>query len=289
MQPYDDLSRWTANKLDAVVVGIDYRLAPHYPFPAAHEGCVLMVKFFLQDKILEKYGVDPARICVSGDSSAGTLATTASQLPQNNPEHKDKIKAQALIYPGLQFIDSLMLSHQDYEHGPILSREMAIKLASLYLTEDTSLKQAILRNKHMPEGSRHLFKFVNWSDFLPEEYKKNQIYTEPVLGKLDASYPALLDSRLSPLIASGPQLQSLPLPYILTCKHDIIRDDGLIYITRLRNVGVQVTHDHIEDRIHGALTLTTPPYNLHLGLRIRDKYISWLDKNYKSKVHLSSH
>nr|XP_021484366.1 arylacetamide deacetylase-like 2 [Meriones unguiculatus] len=278
MQSYDDLNRWTANKLDAVVVGIDYRLAPQYPFPAALEDCVLVVKFLLQDKILEKYGVDPARICISGDSSGATLAAAATQLLQNYPEYKEKIKAQALLYPGLQFIDRSMPSHQDNEHGPIMSVEMGVKFVILYLNGNSALKEAILRNEHMPEGSRHLFKFVNWSDFLPDKYKKNHIYTEPVLGKLKASYPALLDSRLSPLLASDSQLQSLPLTYILTCEHDIVRDDGFIYVARLRNVGVQVTHDHIEDGVHGAITLTTLPYNLHLGLRIRDKYINWLEK-----------
>uniref|UniRef100_A0A8C6I3P2 AADACL2 family member 2 n=1 Tax=Mus spicilegus TaxID=10103 RepID=A0A8C6I3P2_MUSSI len=279
MLPYDYLNRWTANKLDAVVVGIDYRLAPQYPFPAALEDCVLVIKYFLQDTILKKYGVDPTRICISGDSCGGTLATTAIQLLQNNPEHKDKIKAQALLYPGLQFIDTLMPSHRINEHGPFLSREIAIKLAYLYVTEDTALAQAMQRNEHMPKGSRHLFKFVNWSDFLPEKYKKNYVYTEPTLGKLNVFYPALLDSRLSPLLVNDSQLQSLPLTYILTCEHDILRDDGLIYSTRLRNVGVQVTHDHIEDGVHGAILLITVPCNLHLAVRIRDKYISWLEKN----------
>ncbi|XP_003502934.1 arylacetamide deacetylase-like 2 [Cricetulus griseus] len=279
MSAYDDLNRWTANKLDAVVLGIDYRLAPQYQFPAALEDCVFVIKFFLQDKVLAEYGVDPSRICIMGDSSGGTLVATVTQLLQNDPEFKDRIKAQALIYPGLQSLDTFLPSHREYEHGPILPREMAIKLASLYVTEDKALPQAILRNEHMPPESRHLFKFVNWSDFLPEKYKKNHVYTEPILGNLNASYPALVDSRLSPLLVNDSQLQCLPLTYILTCEHDPIRDDSLIYITRLRNVGVRVTHDHIEEGIHGALSFTRAPVFLHLGLRIRDKYISWLKEN----------
>ncbi|XP_055452837.1 arylacetamide deacetylase-like 2 [Psammomys obesus] len=276
---YDDLNRWTANKLDAVVVGIDYRLAPQYPFPAAFEDCVSVIKFFLQEKVLAKYRVDPTRICIMGDSSGGTLTATVTQLLQNDPKFKGRIKAQALIYPGLQSLDTSLPSHREYAHGPILSREMTIKLACLYVTEDKALPQAILKNEHMPEESRHLFKFVNWSDFLPEKYKKNHVYTEPVLGKLKASYPALLDSRLSPLLASDSQLQSLPLTYILTCEHDPLRDDGLIYISRLRNVGVQVTHDHIEEGVHGALSFTRGPVFLDLGLKLRDKYITWLEEN----------
>ncbi|KAK7809783.1 hypothetical protein U0070_002572, partial [Myodes glareolus] len=74
MRPYDFVNRMTANRLDAVVVAPDYRLAPQYQFPAAIEDCIIVVKSFLQDKVLEKYGVDPAHICISGDSSGGALA-----------------------------------------------------------------------------------------------------------------------------------------------------------------------------------------------------------------------
>ncbi|XP_008843059.1 arylacetamide deacetylase-like 2 [Nannospalax galili] len=279
LMPYDFLNRWTANKLDAVVLGIDYRLAPQHQFPAAIDDCVSVVKIFLQDKILAKYGVDPTRICISGDSSGGTLVAILTQMLQDDPEFKDKIKAQALIYPGLQFIDTLTPSYREYEHGPFLSKEVAINLASLYLTKDKELRRAALRNEHMPQDSRHLFKFVNWSVFLPEKYKKNHVYTEPILGKLNSSYPKFPHNRISPLLASDSQLQNLPLTYVLTCEHDILRDDGLIYVKRLRNAGVPVTHDHIEEGIHGALSFTTAPLFLNLGLRIRDKYISWLEKN----------
>ena len=154
-----------------------------------------------------------------------------------------------------------------------------MKLACLYVTEDTALPQAMKRNEHMPKGSRHLFNFVNWSDFLPEKYKKNHVYTEPVLGKLNASYPALMDSRMFPLLVNDSQLQNLPLTYIFTCEHDLLRDDSFIYITRLRNVGVRVIHEHMEEGVHGAISFTTGTLALHLGFKIRDRYIHWLEEN----------
>ncbi|XP_041515477.1 arylacetamide deacetylase-like 2 [Microtus oregoni] len=279
MRPYDFMNRMTASRLDAVVVAPDFRLAPQYLFPAAIEDCIVAIKFFLQDKVLEKYGVDPAHICISGDSSGGGLAGSVTQLLQNDPEYRNKIKAQAIIYPSLQGIDTWTPSYREYENGPFLSRKLAIKLSTRYVTEDEELPEAILRNEYMPEGSRDLFKFVNWSHFLPERYKKNHVYREPVLGRLNATYPALLDSRLSPLLVNDSQLQNLPLTYIITCEHDILRDDGLIYVTRLRNVGVPVTHEHIEDTIHGAISFVTAPMYLHSGLRIIDKYVSWLQEN----------
>lgn len=176
-------------------------------------------------------------------------------------------------------IDTFLPSHREYGHGPILHREMMLRVASLYVTKDSSLIQALLRNEHMPEGSRHLFKFVNWSDFLPEKYKKNHVYTEPVLGKLNASYPALMDSRLFPLLVNDSQLQNLPLTYILSCEHDPLRDDSFIYITRLRNVGVRVIHEHMEEGVHGALSFTTGSVVIHQGFKVRDMYIRWLEEN----------
>ncbi|XP_010985013.1 arylacetamide deacetylase-like 2 [Camelus dromedarius] len=277
--PLDLLNRLTANKLDAVVVGVDYRLAPQYQFPTPYEDVISVVKFFLEDKTLAEYGVDPTRICISGDSSGGTLAAGVVQQIQNDPEFKNKFKAQALIYPGLQLVDISMPSHQEYEHGPVLSRNMAIELGCLYLTNDKALTQAMRKNQHMPHGSGHLFKLVNWSTFLPEKYRKQHVYTEPVLGRLNTSFSILLDNRLSPLATNDSQLQNLPLTYVVTCQHDILRDDGLIYVSRLRNAGVKVSHDHMEDGVHGALSFMTLPVYLRLGIRIKDKYINWLEEN----------
>ncbi|KAK1344216.1 hypothetical protein QTO34_014781 [Cnephaeus nilssonii] len=60
---------------------VSYRLAPQHRFPAQFEDSISAVKFFLQDKILMKYGVDPTRICISGDSSGGNLAAAVTQQP----------------------------------------------------------------------------------------------------------------------------------------------------------------------------------------------------------------
>lgn len=198
---------------------------------------------------------------------------------QNNLEIQHKIKLQALLYPSLQLIDSYLPAHRDNEYGLILTRKTGIKLISLYLTASETLSLAVLRNQHMPLESAHLFKFVNWSILLPKKYRKDYVYTEPVLGRCNHSLPALMDIRASPLLANDSQLRNLPSTYILTCQYDLVRDDGFMYTSRLQNVGVQVTHDHLEDGIHGALSFMTSPLHLHLGLRIKDRYISWLDKN----------
>lgn len=198
---------------------------------------------------------------------------------QIDPEVKHKFKLQALLYPGLQVIDTHLPSHLENERGIVLTRDIAIKLVSLFFTKDEALQWAMRKNQHMPLESKHLFRFVNWSALLPDKFRKNYVYTEPVLGRSAFSLPALMDHRALPLLANDAHLQHLPQTYILTCQYDVLRDDGIMYASRLQSVGVEVYHDHVEDGIHGALSYMTSPLHLNLGLRIRDMYVSWLDKN----------
>ncbi|XP_032081579.1 arylacetamide deacetylase-like [Thamnophis elegans] len=79
MKSYDLLSRWTSERLNAVVVSVDYRLAPKYRFPVAFEDVYSVSKYFLQSSILEKYNVDPSRIGIAGDSAGGNLAAAVTQ------------------------------------------------------------------------------------------------------------------------------------------------------------------------------------------------------------------
>uniref|UniRef100_A0A8C9UQW1 Arylacetamide deacetylase n=1 Tax=Spermophilus dauricus TaxID=99837 RepID=A0A8C9UQW1_SPEDA len=76
---YDLLSRRTADRLNAVVVSTNYRLAPKYHFPVQFEDVYDALKWFLNKNILEEYGVDPGRIAVSGDSAGGNLAAAVAQ------------------------------------------------------------------------------------------------------------------------------------------------------------------------------------------------------------------
>ncbi|KAI2532043.1 arylacetamide deacetylase [Homo sapiens] len=76
---YDLLSRWTADRLDAVVVSTNYRLAPKYHFPIQFEDVYNALRWFLRKKVLAKYGVNPERIGISGDSAGGNLAAAVTQ------------------------------------------------------------------------------------------------------------------------------------------------------------------------------------------------------------------
>lgn len=274
---YDTLSRRTAHRLDAVVVSTDYGLAPKYHFPKQFEDVYHSLRWFLQEDILEKYGVDPRRVGVSGDSAGGNLAAAVTQQILQDPDVKIKLKVQALIYPALQALDMNVPSQQENSQYPLLTRSLLIRFWSEYFTTDRDLEKAMLLNQHVPVEFSHLLQFVNWSSLLPQRYKKGYFYKTPTPGSLELAqkYPGFTDVKACPLLANDSILHHLPMTYIITCQYDVLRDDGLMYVKRLQNTGVHVTHHHIEDGFHGALTLP----GLKITYRMQNQYLNWLHKN----------
>ncbi|XP_057613310.1 arylacetamide deacetylase-like [Chionomys nivalis] len=274
---YDLLARQTADRLDAIVVSTDYGLAPKYHFPRQFEDVYSALRWFLQEDILERYGVDPRRVGVAGDSAGGNLAAAVTQQLIQDPDVKTKLKVQALIYPALQALDINLPSYLEGSYFPLLTPSVMARFWSEYFTTDRTLEKAMLLNQHVPLESSHLLQFVNWSSLLPERYKKGHVYKSPTPGssELSKKYPGFLDVKACPLLANDNTLSHLPLTYIITCQYDVLRDDGLMYVTRLQNVGVQVTHHHIEDGFHGAFTL----HGYKIAHKMQNQYLSWLMKN----------
>ena len=56
-----------------------YRLAPEVVFPGQYEDAMAASRAFLSAGVRERYGLDPQRLCVSGDSAGGNLAAAVAQ------------------------------------------------------------------------------------------------------------------------------------------------------------------------------------------------------------------
>ena len=65
-----------AVRANYLVFNIDYRLAPHFRFPAAHEDACLAFRWVAEN--CARYGGDPARIVVAGESAGGNLALSVA-------------------------------------------------------------------------------------------------------------------------------------------------------------------------------------------------------------------
>jgi acetyl esterase len=92
---HDGLARRIARDADAVVVSVDYRLAPEHPFPAAVDDCWAVLRWAVAHA--DELGADPNRVAVAGDSAGGNLAAVLTHLARGNggPD----LAFQLLLYP----------------------------------------------------------------------------------------------------------------------------------------------------------------------------------------------
>uniref|UniRef100_A0A3B5AYF8 Neutral cholesterol ester hydrolase 1-like n=1 Tax=Stegastes partitus TaxID=144197 RepID=A0A3B5AYF8_9TELE len=305
MRSYDLLCRKMAEDLDAVVMSVDYRLAPEAVFPDQYHDALAASRAFLSAQVLQRYGVDPQRLCVSGDSAGGNLAAAVAQEVQNkhirdlgsllavqymnNLNSKQvlgvKFKAQALIYPVLQALDFHTPSYQQNQAVPILYRPVMARFWLQYLGADSSLEPLLLANNHssldQPGISAEARSRLDWTGLLPAERRKHfrPLVRETGSAGVVGRVPGLTDVRAAPLLAERGVLGRTPKAYVMTCEFDVLRDDGLMYGRRLQDAGVPVTSDHYEDGFHGCMVFAYLPMMSDVGWRSMNNYIRWLDQN----------
>jgi acetyl esterase len=75
LDTHDRLMRLLAQRTGAAVIGVDYRLAPEHPYPAALGDCLAAHRWLHAHG--RKAGLDPGRVVVAGDSAGANLALAA--------------------------------------------------------------------------------------------------------------------------------------------------------------------------------------------------------------------
>jgi len=128
---YDSITRALANKIPAVVVSVDYRLAPEFPYPAALEDVQLAVEWVARNAA--ELGGTPGLIGLAGDSGGGNLATvTARKVKQTGIN----IALQALFYPSTDISRTDNSSYKQFGQGYLLTKKSVELFRGFYLPKE---------------------------------------------------------------------------------------------------------------------------------------------------------
>lgn len=135
IESHDLVCRRLSQNNQAVVVSVDYRLAPEFKFPVPHQDCYDALVW--ASSRAGQLGANADQLTVMGDSAGGNLATVVSILSRD--AGGPAIKNQVLVYPST---DARMQhpSITRYAKGYFLTRE----LMSWFLDHYKNSKEDVL-------------------------------------------------------------------------------------------------------------------------------------------------
>lgn len=213
---HDALARRLAARSGALVVSAEYRLAPEHPFPAPHDDCWAVTAWLAEHG--ERWGADPARLAVGGDSAGGNLAAGVALRARDDGL---ALAHQLLMYPCLD-TDFERPSYRDNAQGYFLSA-----------------------------ANMRWF----WDQFVPSEHREHP-YAVPMRAQdVSGVAPALIQTaEFDPLRdegeAYGQRLTEAGVPVTVT------RYDGVIhgFISRWEQIArATQAHDEAGDALRRAL------------------------------------
>ena len=133
LDSFDRLARDVAAATGAVVVNVDYRLAPEHRYPVANDEAYSALCWLAAHAT--DFGLDAAQIGVGGDSAGGGLAAATTLRARN--DDGPAIAQQVLFYPGLERRRDRP-SMQEFGDSPFLTATDIDWMKSLYLGDDPS-------------------------------------------------------------------------------------------------------------------------------------------------------
>jgi acetyl esterase/lipase len=144
----DSWCRIACQELGIIIVNVDYRLAPEYPFPAQIWDAWDALKWVFSYSA--KLGVDTSRVSVGGLSAGGHLAAVVALLARDEPS-MPPLKLQLLVVPAVDArytpiegdypADDPYASHHRYAEAPCLPLNRMRWFGNLWLGTDPEARK----------------------------------------------------------------------------------------------------------------------------------------------------
>ena len=210
------------------------------------------------------------------------------------------LKLQVLLFPALQAVNLSTPSYVLNHNHPVVNKKQEVYYKAAHLlgreaSRNRTLLDALYVNNHTTRATRerwaHVFDALDeWvgSEALPEEDVQNATRARNE-RELNPEGDAVLERELletlaspeaSPLLADS--LDGLPDAYVVTTGHDLLRDEGLLYVSRLRKARgidptrpIRVHHKHYAQKYHAYLNFRPEVMANDLAAFVRDNPDFW--------------
>ncbi len=130
LETHDPVARAHAVEAEAIVVSVDYRLAPEHPFPAGIDDSWAALRWVGEHAA--ELGGDPNQIAVAGDSAGGNISAVMTQLARDNGG--PPLVFQLLWYPSLT-ADLSLPSYTENANAPMLDHDVIEAFVSWYVPD----------------------------------------------------------------------------------------------------------------------------------------------------------
>lgn len=113
LNSHDGTARELCAAAEAVVVAVDYRLAPEHRFPAGLEDCYAALTWVAQHAA--ELNGDASRLAICGDSAGGNLSAAVALV--NRDRGGPRLSLQVLVYPVIDpscATESMRTNGRDY-------------------------------------------------------------------------------------------------------------------------------------------------------------------------------
>ena len=136
---YSKVCTRMANRTKHIILSVDYRLAPEYPFPTGLEDCYAVVKEVVRSTLLFNHPIH--KVTLIGDSAGANLAAAVSLLARDRGEFQ--VDRQILLYPATYSDHSDASPYPSVkENGSdyLLTQKRMMDYIDLYVTDKKDLR-----------------------------------------------------------------------------------------------------------------------------------------------------
>jgi acetyl esterase len=151
LDAHEPYCRALATEAKAVVVSVDYRLAPEHRFPAGLDDCRDATLWVLAHA--EELNGAPQQVLVGGDSAGGTLATAVT-FQLRDRKDLPRLLGQILIYPVTAYYDPPTPSYLENSEGFGLTRNAMIWFWDHYLNDRSEATNPLVAPLLAPDLSK---------------------------------------------------------------------------------------------------------------------------------------